>query len=182
MVDTMMDNVSEDQQSSLRMKKLQNTLDRSLMMVAEDFSYEKLQSIFPELARELGDKFRQFYDQLYALLINSTQDDFSAVLVEFDIETKFKLLEDIVSKAKERALLGIEKNEVLMPEQEIRSRISTFQKESLAKLLSELSKQRETSEKLQKEFDTKRSELEEKLQYLLKIYKSIQFTKELNEF
>ncbi|PVU93900.1 hypothetical protein BB561_002964 [Smittium simulii] len=158
---------------TLRLVKLQTTLDRSLSLVGEEFSYSKLQNLFPELAKELGDNFKAFYDNLYSLLIHSTQDDFSSIQIEYDIENKFINLDKLIVEAKNLAINGEKIEPRPSPEAEFSSRIYPMLERANQKIKEKINKQEQKNSELLALNEKKTAELDQKLKYLLSIYHSV---------
>ncbi|PVV00437.1 hypothetical protein BB560_005179 [Smittium megazygosporum] len=164
--------VGQKSPKSLRLQKLQTTLDRSLGLVGEDFSFDMMKKTFPELSAELGDRFRDFYNQLYSLLINTTQDDFSSILIEYDMEKKCAELDKLVFEAKQRVLNNEEKIQNLSPELEFTSIVYPSIQKTNEKLKQQIEEQDQKNELLLREFENKKAELEKKIKYLSTVHGS----------
>lgn len=93
---------SQGLDGGVRYHKLLSVLDRSLSSVVDTFKLEDLREIFPDLADEIPQKLSESHEQISSYLRNSTNADFQAILMQYDMATKLTALDTLVREAAER--------------------------------------------------------------------------------
>ncbi|KAJ1660673.1 hypothetical protein GGF44_006138 [Coemansia sp. RSA 1694] len=93
----------------VRYHKLLSVLDRSLASVVDTFQLSDLQAIFPDLAREIPQRFADSHEQISSYLRNSANADFQAILMQYDMANKLADLDRLVKDAAERKQMSGER-------------------------------------------------------------------------
>ncbi|KAJ1921694.1 hypothetical protein H4219_000427 [Mycoemilia scoparia] len=129
-----------------RYRKLQAILDRSLSSVIDSFKLEDMIAALPELARDIPDILKDTHQQLSNYIHNSANDDFSSIIMQYDIRHKFDELDDLIAQAKIRhhhaPSLTHTEYSTLNPDNAVKVRATRIKKqeiERLTKLVDEVS-------------------------------------------
>ncbi|KAJ2741077.1 hypothetical protein GGI20_005437 [Coemansia sp. BCRC 34301] len=123
----------------VRYHKLLSVLDRSLASVVDTFQLNDLQSIFPDLAREIPQKLADSHEQISSYLRNSANADFQAILMQYDMANKLADLNRLVKDALERKQVSDERPIPCMtPDAINRSRSVAIKRAELVRLKDKL--------------------------------------------